>query len=349
MKKILSIIIPAYNMEQYLQRCCDSLIVGDKRLADSLEVIIVNDGSKDRTAEIARSIVSQNSGTFRLIDKQNGNYGSCINAALKEISGEYVKVLDADDTFDTASLEKYLLALEGCNADVVFSNFNFVNPAGQVTRSAVSSLEAGLVKDVATLPESACRDMEMQNIAYRASCFANLGYRQTEGISYTDQEWMFLPMSQARTYQYVPVPLYRYLVGRDGQTIDRDTYLRNRWMVVAITQKLLSLYSQLAGNEIAPGAERYLRIRLMRRLEIAYHLALLEPKRYDRMQTIRDLDSSLSRNSPELYGETARLSSGKPFNFKYVACWRASKNDSPLKFRMYWLVCRFWRWIRRKG
>ena len=61
-----------------------------------LEVIVVNDGSKDRTSEIAHGFEAMHPGVFRVIDKANGHYGSCINAGLKNASGPYVKVLDVD-------------------------------------------------------------------------------------------------------------------------------------------------------------------------------------------------------------------------------------------------------------
>ena len=92
MDKILSIIVPSYNMEAFLDRSLSSLIVGTP-LMERLEVLVVNDGSKDRTSEIAHGYESRIPGTFRVIDKANGHYGSCVNAALAVAEGTYVKVL----------------------------------------------------------------------------------------------------------------------------------------------------------------------------------------------------------------------------------------------------------------
>ena len=94
--KILSIIVPSYNMEAYLPKCLRGLVIDDKELLGKLDVIVVNDGSKDRTSEIAHSFETKYPGVFRVIDKTNGHYGSCINAALPVAEGEYVKILDAD-------------------------------------------------------------------------------------------------------------------------------------------------------------------------------------------------------------------------------------------------------------
>lgn len=89
MEKILSIVIPTYNMEDLLSKCLSSLIV--KNHLDMLEVLVVNDGSKDLSSEIAHQFEKENPDTFRVIDKENGNYGSCVNRGLKEAKGKYIK------------------------------------------------------------------------------------------------------------------------------------------------------------------------------------------------------------------------------------------------------------------
>ena len=98
MDKLLTIVIPSYNMEKYLDRCLSSLIVSDEKM-QCLEVLVINDGSKDRTSEIAHTYEERFPGTFRVVDKENGHYGSCVNRGLKEARGTFIKVLDADDYF----------------------------------------------------------------------------------------------------------------------------------------------------------------------------------------------------------------------------------------------------------
>ena len=117
--KILTIIIPTYNMEQYLRKCLDSLIVSEENM-QRLEVLVVNDGSKDSSSAIGHEYEAKYPQTFRVIDKENGNYGSCVNRGLKEATGKYVKVLDADDYFDD-SFWTFLggMALDA-SADIIY-------------------------------------------------------------------------------------------------------------------------------------------------------------------------------------------------------------------------------------
>ena len=128
MEKLLSIIIPSYNMEQLLPRCLDSLI--GSGVEDAFEAIVVNDGSTDDTLQVAQSYRDAHPDCIRIIDKPNGNYGSTINAAMPQACGKYVKILDADDTFRPDSLASFVKALSGIDADMVVTHFTQIHPKG---------------------------------------------------------------------------------------------------------------------------------------------------------------------------------------------------------------------------
>ena len=111
-------------MEPYLRHCLDSLII-DKGM-DELEVFVINDGSKDRSSKIAREYQDKYPNTFYVIDKVNGNYGSCINRGLKEATGKYIKVLDADDCFNARALQDVIQRLMNIDTDVILTNYVIV-------------------------------------------------------------------------------------------------------------------------------------------------------------------------------------------------------------------------------
>ena len=138
--KALTIIVPAYNMEKYLAKCCESVVVSQE-LREHLEVLVVNDGSTDKTSEVAHSFERKYPGTFRVIDKPNGHYGSCVNCGLAESKGEFVKLLDADDTYDKAEFERLLKFLvEGSangaldDIDLVLTDYRIVDKRGKTLR-----------------------------------------------------------------------------------------------------------------------------------------------------------------------------------------------------------------------
>ena len=134
-EKALSVIVPAYNMEPLLPKCLGSMVLDDDSVFARLEIIVVNDGSKDRTSEIAHEFEAKCPGVFRVIDKPNGNYGSCINVGLKAARGFYVRVLDADDYVETPNFHKYLEFVinetEGAGADLIVSTYDRVDLNGK--------------------------------------------------------------------------------------------------------------------------------------------------------------------------------------------------------------------------
>lgn len=120
MDKILTIIIPTYNMSEYLDTCLKSLIIN----SNLLEVLVINDGSKDNSLDIAKKYEKEYPHIFRTIDKQNGNYGSCVNRGLKEATGKYIKVLDADDKFNTKSLMNLVEIASKTDVDAFITDFS---------------------------------------------------------------------------------------------------------------------------------------------------------------------------------------------------------------------------------
>ncbi len=121
--KQLSIIIPMYNAEKTIQKCLRSLILPKEQM-ERLEVIVVDDGSLDRSAAYADWYRRKYPGSFQLVRKPNGGHGSAVNAGAARCSGRYLKVLDADDWMHTDSLEEVLELLETVDAQVVACGYD---------------------------------------------------------------------------------------------------------------------------------------------------------------------------------------------------------------------------------
>ena len=237
MTKILSVIIPTYNMEALLDQCLTSLILDSKELREKMDIIVVIDGATDRSSEIAHRYADQYPEMFSVIDKENGNYGSCINAALPRVQGKYVRILDADDSYCTANLQEYLKVLEEQNVDLLLSDYDTTDDKGMVTSRNRLPLVSGKIVTFSEIPAETF--IAMHEIAYRSSIFHEIDYHQTEGISYTDMEWVFHPMTKVETVFYFSMPIYKYLVGREGQTVDYEVKLKR------IGHTELSLRNQL--------------------------------------------------------------------------------------------------------
>lgn len=274
MKKLLSIIVPAYNMEQLLPKCLESLMIED---VGRLEVLVVNDGSSDGTGEIAHRFERKCPDIFKVIDKPNGNYGSCINVALGLATGAYVKILDADDTYDTSGLQSLVdfisrLLEAGSHPDAILSDFWVVNPKGEV----ISRNRCNLPEDCEFGLETIASNMTnvgLHSAAYRLKLLTDIGYRQLEGISYTDNEWMFEPMSYVKTARYFPHSVYKYLVGRSSQTVSFAMLRKNYRMLLALLEDMLKIYSR-RKPDADDAALRYLDAYLDRYIESVYDCCL---------------------------------------------------------------------------
>lgn len=224
--KILTIAVPTYNMQEYLCRCLDSLVV-ENDLMQQLEVLVVNDGSNDNSSAIAHKYHDKYPDTFFVIDKDNGHYGSCVNAALKISTGKYFRLLDADDWVNTEGLKDFIKALKKHDEDVIFTKFTHQYLYDKKSEiCVVDGIEWEKIYDLNSeqIP-MAC--LAMHGITFRLDFLHNINYTQTEGIAYTDTEFVYIPLCQAKTMNCVDIDLYQYFIGRTDQTVSKKSIVNN--------------------------------------------------------------------------------------------------------------------------
>lgn len=320
MRKLLSILIPTYNMEGYLRKCLDSLIIPSLSL---LDIIVINDGSKDRSLDIAKEYCLKYPDAIRVINKPNGNYGSCINIGLKYSEGKYIKILDADDSFTTKSLERYVSLLDIIEDDLIISDYFIVNDTGTVvSKQSFSKLQEkvsyNIKRNQELLTDAA---FEMHAIAYKKSIFNTIEYKQSEGISYTDQEWMFFPMSAVNSFTYIKEPLYQYLVGREGQTINWASRLRSVKHSVAVGKSLIQMYS-LIPERRREDLKTYYNNRLNRLIPYIYKTILLRIPEKQYYEDLSDIDRQIYRILPKYY-LTLNKDCIPYIHFHYIYYWRS--------------------------
>ena len=107
--KLLSIAVPCYNSQDYMRHCVETLLPG----GDEVEILVVDDGSKDDTAAIADELEAKYPGIVRAIHQENGGHGAAVMAGLKNATGLYFKVVDSDDWLDEEAYPRVLDALRG--------------------------------------------------------------------------------------------------------------------------------------------------------------------------------------------------------------------------------------------
>lgn len=224
---LLSIVVPAYNAEGYLARALD-----DPVLVSGVEIVVVDDGSTDRTGALADAWAARHPERVRVIHQANRGHGGAINTGVAAATGTFVKVLDADDWLSLAALRALLSALTaseeaGEELDAVFTDFVHER-LGKSTRAARfdAVFPAGRVFGWGDTERFSRRQVLMMHaIVYRTELLRRIGLRLPEHTFYVDNLFVVQPLAHVRRMRYLPVPLYRYFIGRESQSVAPDVML----------------------------------------------------------------------------------------------------------------------------
>ena len=124
----ISIIVPVYNVEKYVDRCLRSLVT---QTLQDIEIIIVNDGTQDKSEEIIEKYVRENQNKIKYYEKSNGGLSSARNYGLEYATGEYIAFLDSDDYVETNMYEEMYNLAKKENADmsrILMGGLSFFSP-----------------------------------------------------------------------------------------------------------------------------------------------------------------------------------------------------------------------------
>ena len=298
MEKILSIIIPTYNMAALLPRCLDSLTASG--VLDDLDILVVNDGSTDSSRAVAYSYAERYPQSIKVVDKKNGNYGSTINAALPLAVGEYVKVLDSDDWFDSQALAKYVAELKSLEqeVDVSVTHFLMIHEGGRTETVKYQNYGRepytyGKVYNLdKVLGDGFIRYFLMHSLTYRTQLLRDHGYRQTEGISYTDIQWSSYPFFWAGSIVFHDLVVYRYNMDREGQTMDPAVIRKSLPQLERMTMDLMDFYRKADMSDLSEARVGFLRQSFKNRLRLLVKTHLMDiPRREFDKEAFSSLDS----------------------------------------------------------
>ena len=271
MPKVLTVVVPTYNMEPFLDSCLSSFVL-DEKYMDMLEILIVNDGSKDRSLEIGLGFETRFPGTYRVIDKTNGNYGSCINRGLAEATGKYFRILDADDWFDKNALARFLDILAHCDSDLIITPFNF-----RADRTELFTFSKSVILNEALPIETVSPDdivHRMHSMTFSLDILKSVRLHLSEGVSYTDTEYCFFPLPSVKTILFIDECVYQYNAQREGQTCSPDAMVRSTRSMFVVTKRLLQAYleSNLHVQTVAGEIQRRLLVQIT---QMYYETSLL--------------------------------------------------------------------------
>ncbi|WP_165252272.1 glycosyltransferase [Adlercreutzia sp. ZJ304] len=229
--RTITFAVPCYNSAEYMDKCIESLL----DCGEDIEIIIVNDGSTDNTAEKADAWHQKYPDIIRAIHKENGGHGSAVNTGLANAKGLYYKVVDSDDWLDAKSMGDIMTYLRkqsevATPTDLVIANYVyekvFENTRTEIRYNNVFPENRVFTwSDVGSFNHS--QYLLMHSVIYRTDLLLDINLQLPEHCFYVDNIFVYVPLPHVRSMYYIDTPMYRYFIGREGQSVN-ESVMMNR-------------------------------------------------------------------------------------------------------------------------
>jgi len=294
MKKILSVVIPTYNMEKYLENCLKSFIYDEN--AEDVEVLIVNDGSKDNSINIAKEYEEKYPKIFKVVDKENGGHGSTINAGLKVAEGKFFKVVDSDDWVETKEFEKLLRYLDTSEDDCICSNYTYVYE--DINKIELANMCEG--KDDSQLRLKDLNDFKfaMHSFVFKTDKIKEV--RLQEHCFYVDVEYNLYCVTNCETVRYLPLNIYQYRLGRPGQSVSPQGFMKHRDNHLTVVKNICK-FLENNKDRVTEFSKKYINEVIGNHY---YFYKLIYKLDKTTLNELVEFDKWLSHEYPELYNAT---------------------------------------------
>lgn len=299
-KKVLSVSIAAYNVETTLREALEPFT--KEGIREFLDVMIVDDGSKDNTANIALEYQEQYPDTFRLISKKNGGWGSTLNVGIQQATGKYFKQLDGDDYYSHENLAAFVEFLKTIDADLVHSPFvNFENQKGAILR--VMGEYGGTYRyfpigKVVDLNECDGFIPAMHSLTVRTEILQKNNVTITEHCFYTDVEFVLKAFNLSQTIAFFEAPVYYYRLARNGQSMSqagvRKHYHDHEKMLMTMLEYYETSVTQAHAKKVFEE-----RLDGVCNMQYIFYFAL--ECTAEQKKELQNYDAKLKNNYPEFY------------------------------------------------
>ena len=317
--KTLTFVIPAYNMESYLDRCVNSLLSASD--ISDLEVLIVDDGSKDGTLEYARKLERTNPGAVRAIHQENKGHGGAVNTGIAAATGMYVKVVDADDWVDPQAIDTVLATLRAQHdtdepIDMLVTNYVYDKVAKR-HKTVVNFrrvMEAGRVLGWDDLGRfGLAQYIIMHALTFRTQVVRDSGLKLPEHTFYVDFIYAYQPFPWVKTMKYLDTPFYHYFIGRDGQSVQTDVMIRRVDQLRLVNQCMVRATPE--RGTVPDGLYRYMIHFLAIESSVASVFMILsrDPENYEKK---KDMWDDIKAYSPTIYKDVRKKAMSRALNLR---------------------------------
>jgi len=307
--KVLTITIPVYNTEKYVKRCLDSMLI--EEILDDIEVIAVNDGSKDKSLEILNEFKNKFPNTVKVIDKENGGHGSTINAGIKEATGKYFKVIDSDDWVDSKNFVKMVKILKEENVDLIITNYSkefIYNGFSEKIKWNKLKENKEYIFDKIDLDILNKEYFVMANSTYKTRILREAKLEMLEKTFYVDMQYNIVPIPNINTFKYFNLDIYRYFIGRPDQSMNLNNFVKNRADHEKVLKFLINYYVE-KETKLSKNKKEYINLILYYMLNTHYYIYCEYSKKGSKIlkNEITAFDYWLKEKDYKLYKKMNRI------------------------------------------
>lgn len=299
MEKLLTVVVPTYNVEKYIAQNLNSFVI--EKVLQELEVLIINDGSTDASVSIAEAYAKRYPDTFRIINKKNGGHGSTINCGIKEARGKYFKVVDADDWVLEQGFVHLMETLEQCDSDLVVSNFYWYHNKNGKRSVEIAEPFAGVVYGREYRFLEVCENMyvKMHGMTVKTEILRKIP-KIDEHCFYVDVEYVLFPIPWIETVTCIPDFVYMYRIGLSGQSMNIHKMQRNQENFDRVLERMLNFYKEYM-HKLEKEKLHYLNQYLGRVVASRFKIFLSFPYSSKVKKDMKAFDANIKMNYPEIY------------------------------------------------
>lgn len=244
--KYISFAIPCYNSESYMEKAINSILPA----GEDVEILIVNDGSTDKTKKIGKRYAEMYPNIVKVINKENGGHGDAVTAGLQHASGKYFKVVDSDDWVDEESLVKILNVIKGfveeeSEVDMVISNYVY-EKVGMTHKKVIHYRNVLPQNQIFRWDDIGKFHLDqyilMHSVIYRTEMLKLCQLRLPKHTFYVDNIYVYYPLPHVRKLYYIDVDFYRYFIGREDQSVNEKVMISRVDQQIFVTKSMIAMY-----------------------------------------------------------------------------------------------------------
>jgi glycosyltransferase involved in cell wall biosynthesis len=302
MEKIISIAVPCYNSEAYLNKCLDSMVP----FLNDIEVIIINDGSKDSTLQISNYYLNKYPNDIKVIDKENGGHGSGINVGFQNSTGLYYKVVDSDDWIDESTIKLIKLIKEHRKNNRIIDLYmtDFVRETVSEGKTVLCDFW-NYPKNVETSFDKIKRykyqdAIMMHALLIRREILENNWVDMPLHTFYEDNYYAYAYIPYIKNIYYFPIVWYHYYIGRPDQSINFNNITKRYEQQFRVMELIAGAFTIKQIKSFSKGTRKVMFHHLRQMITITKLFCLCGDAK-DRPYKLKEFMKNLKKNNKEMY------------------------------------------------